>query len=237
MEVGSKAVSLEELLKRKLTEDWGYRILLPEEVGLKEELGEDDIVLKDADNLILVSLIQIDLSGSLSPKVRKRVRGEIGRLARLSAYFNKAYIALPEEVLKLHKNKIIDVELLREAGIGLLSINLLKGEVRQLLPPKPRSSSRAERVDVTPLLKEMEGKIRKLELLYDRLENELNEIKKEIDNLKVRIEITNTSRSKEEEIPKAEEESGREVKIEDLELPSFMRDNPWLEVLRRRGRE
>ncbi|OYT61675.1 MAG: hypothetical protein B6U69_03170 [Thermofilum sp. ex4484_15] len=237
MEVGSKAVSLEELLKRKLTEDWGYRILLPEEVGLKEELGEDDIVLKDADNLILVSLIQIDLSGSLSPKVRKRVRGEIGRLARLSAYFNKAYIALPEEVLKLHKNKIIDVELLREAGIGLLSINLLKGEVRQLLPPKPRSSSRAERVDVTPLLKEMESKIRKLELLYDRLENELNEIKKEIDNLKVRIEITNTSRSKEEEIPKAEEESGREVKIEDLELPSFMRDNPWLEVLRRRGRE
>ena len=235
MEVSGRAVSIEEVLKKKLMSEWGYKFLLPEEVGLEEELKENDLVLKDADNLILICVLSLDLSETLSPLARRRFRGEVGRLARLSAYFNKAYIAIPEDVLTLHKNKLIDVNLLKESGIGLLAVDPKEGEVRQVLPPKPRTLPKASKVDLTPQIRELERKVRRLEEVCEELKRSLERLRDEVYEVRM-----STKTTREEGPPSVEEqEEGEEegVELEGVELPSFMRGNPWLEVLRRRGKD
>lgn len=200
----------------------GCRILLKKDITLPDKVYEMvDCIVQDGNNVVLVKIL--DELSSLS-----KFRDYILELSQIKCFADKMYVAVDEE-----SEVFVDGVMLHKAGIGLLIVNV-RG-VQEKLPAKP---TRFKIAYQTPDLKRFEQKIfeltSKIEKLFEqnkRFNERLTYIENKIRSLELRL------RALEEKAPaptRVEEAVSKEV---ETTLPSFIRDNPWLEILARRGSE
>ncbi len=213
---------------RKFLLERGCILLDHSEVPLPEDLvSEEDLLLQDAKNVIVVKVIEGELDRSLFMKKALKA-------AALREYVDKVYIAIPSKF-----RLIVDGNVLLSNGIGLLIVNE-EGEVQEALPAKPRMSrfrslgKGVELDSITRRIDSLEERVRNLESALpriSRLSEELEELRREISLLRREVRSLSSAKVTRPEVP---------AKVEELpgeELPSYLRDNPWLEILSRRARE
>jgi len=129
---------------------------------------------------------------------------------------NRVYLALPKV-----QAAILDAAILRERGLGLVVYDS-KG-VEEVLPAslfEHETTSTKTNVD----LERLTSRISALERTVETLVSELSKIKS------LRLEQLEVKRTRPES-PTAFEPQKPE------RLPSFLQDNPWLDILSKRGRE
>jgi hypothetical protein len=191
---------------------------------LKEEFKykrDSDFIFKDELNSII--FIRILSNDELID--RNSLLGNILELSSLKEEVNKIYIAMPKIYVS-----IIDSAPFEEYGIGIISYDDKK--VMEISPAKFFKAK----------LKNLE-KIEKLNSFETlKIKEELDAIKKRLINLEEVIQ----SLSNEIKILKSQSKPIIETKISKEEIitppsseniPSFLKDNPWIEILAKRGRE
>lgn len=220
------------------------KLLLIEEIPLPSSLTElVDLIVKDGDNIIFFSVLSQRVLSD--PQLRKLVYLEIAKLSKLTSYANKVYLVLPKEYVK---PTILNGKLFEDIGIGLISISA-NGNVEEVIPARP-----FERIFIMDMSKDFERKISILEERISRIERTVDEYRKEINNVvdSIRNLTAQLARAHEEissikaiisstTIPTRAEAVVSEVEEKvniDIgeELPSFVRDNPWLVELSKRGK-
>ncbi len=203
-------------------------IILPiEELKLPEDIiKEVDLAVLDVKNLILVKVIE----GILD---RNALMNAAMKVAVFREYADKAYLATPVSF-----RVIIDGKVLADNGLGLLLVDE-QGNVKEVLPPKPKSVKGVPSTYIKALNK-LEEQIEILRRRINELDNvmeRVNRLTREIERLRREVEVIERElrgerrELYEEVIPKKEIEREEEEK---RELPSYLRDNPWLEILSRK---
>ena len=221
-----------------------FKIMLAEELKLPDEvINNIDLVAKDGNNIIFYTVIPLQFISE--PEVRKIINLELAKLSRLSIYANKVYLVIPEQYAK---SSIVDGNMVIEAGVGLLCIDK-NGNFIEKIPPKPSertaflnflrgelekkiASFEARFNDLIMKIDDLASRYERLESLYNELYSRLNNLERELNNINDKISnltLTATSVIKTETTSHIEEKV-RAPKVSG-ELPSFVRDNPWLAVL------
>ena len=172
-----------------------------------------DLAFRDGRNLVGIRLISIEegVIGSVAARMIREILFEMLREAR--AHFDKLYIAVPEIGIR---SLPLPSEF-RRSGIGLLEA--CEEGVRERIPALPllRSSS---------TFNSFEGRIRELEERVAKLEERTSELAKLLNEIS---EMLRTSRIE------AIRQPVTRVELEAGELPEFVKGNPWLAELSRRG--
>lgn len=129
---------------------------------------------------------------------------------------NRVYLVLP----KVHA-AVMDAAILREKGLGLIVYDS-KG-VEEVLPPRFFDHDTADK-EPSPDLELLKRRISDLERTVESLTTELSKVKS------LRLEQLETRKTRPESSAVAEPQRPER-------LPSFLEDNPWLDILSRRGSE
>jgi len=221
-----------------------FKLLLAEEVLLPPSLAElIDLIVRDGDNIIFFSIFfQKAFS---DPQLRKLIYLELAKLSKLTSYANKVYLVLPEEYVK---PTILDGKLFEDVGIGLISIST-DGTVKEIIPARPfeRALSIGISKDIKRKISALEEKILRVEETIKRyredldnvissvrdLTNQLSRVFDEVNSLRAAIASTPLTARTQTLVSETEERVSIEV---GEELPSFVKDNPWLLELSKRGR-
>jgi hypothetical protein len=141
-------------------------------------------------------------------------------------YSNKVYLALP----KVYAS-IIDGEILQSHGLGLLTYD--EKEVKEVIPAKLIEKHSIIKEEYAKKIEELRVELKKLKENYITLKGVVDSLKIEVTKLKTGLIKP----------PLIKEEKAIEVKAQPKieastsQLPSFFKDNPWLEVLAKRGKE
>ncbi len=163
---------------------------------------------------------------------RNVLLGTVMRCTSLSGKANRIYLAIPRAY-----SSVIDAELLREQGIGLLTFD--DKRLAEVLPPK---TSEVDQLDVrrdapSPLKDELND----LRQRICSLETALSAAEKKISLLQGELRKLGTQFKEGERLEQPIQGIGRKMEMKLTgtggELPSFLLDNPWLEVLTERGKE
>ncbi len=155
---------------------------------------------------------------------------------------------MPEDIAK---PTIIDGRTFVESGVGLITISN-EGKFLEKIPAKPFekyltfSSKEIEKrflmlerrvSELATRLEELSTKYEDLLSTVHSMESRFSSIEQEIVSLREEIKsglVQRAISTKRVEVPTATPT----VSLKDAEeLPSFVRDNPWLEVLAKRGKE
>jgi len=211
----------------------GFQILVREETTIPQDLLEHvDLLFRDANNIIAVKAVTDILE-------KDQFLVSLTKATVLREYVDKVYIATSTKY-----KPFINGRLLSSNGVGLLLVDE-EGNVQEAIPPRPvvRRILRGipkEYIEELRSLREQIGELRKR---YSDLVKEIEqfrEIASEVRELHERI-LRLERRFREETISLGRiekiEESVEAISIPNKEeLPSYLRDNPWLQVLSRRGK-
>ena len=155
---------------------------------------------------------------------RQAFLNSIMKATALAGKSNKTYLALPKSAASL-----TDARLFHERGIGLFTYN--HRNVDEALP--------ARYFEIATAAVHQAG-----ERIDHRLENEIRELRAQIDTLERTVHSLSEELVSLRRVPSAPEPvdvfpSTRTLTTIDAveSLPTFFAGNPWLEVLSRRGRE
>jgi len=191
------------------------------------------IIISDGKRELAVNILTEDLITS-----RGALHDALLQAEKLREKFHGVVIAIPRRF-----QRAIDEGVLAIHGLGLVIYDNLGAE--EVIPPKikeaekiggiekPISSSSTIseeilmklRSDISRLMKvidEMEARLDRLEKGQRRLELEMNKIKEELSKTK-QVEAK-------EELVKPQV-----IRVEAKKLPSYLVDNPWIEILTKRG--
>ncbi len=188
-------------------------------------------------------------------------RDEISReiatkcVAKLRDFVDKIYVAIP-----ITYRFLVDGRLIKELGIGLLVYDLDKGNVEELVPAKPITRPKVAAVDLRRL-EELEERIANIEYRLENLMKEVSELRRTISAIERSLlhpddvrrmvtdvlerELSRIRRELSSYVPTAPSAAGVEVAAEiSQEVPSgatfweeYLKDHPWVEVLRKRSKE
>lgn len=182
------------------------------------EVDEDEIrsleikptlAFTDGENRIFVNILPLKAIGNRSQFIKFMME-----TSALKEKCNMMYIVIPSLMAT-----IIDSEILKEMGIGLI---ILTGEkLREVLPAKKHKPKIIIEANLTEQIKHISNRIERIEVYIQRLEGQINQI------------IRKMSRT--EPIKPITIEKPVETRIEVSGLPSYMQNNPWLQILRGRG--
>lgn len=220
------------------------KLLLIEEVSLPFSLTElVDLIVKDGDNVIFFSVLSQRVLSD--PQLRKLIYLEVAKLSKLTSYANKVYLVLPKEYVK---PTILDGKIFEDVGIGLISVGV-NGTIEEVIPARP-----FERVSFVSMSKDVEKRISALEERISRIEKTVDEWREEVSSVisSIRSLADQLTRTREEinsiraMIGSAAVSTRTEAIVSEAEervsvdvgegLPSFVRDNPWLIELSKRGK-
>lgn len=211
----------------------GFQILVREETTIPQDLLEHvDLLFRDANNVIAVKAVTDILE-------KEQFLASLTKATVLREYVDKVYIATSTKY-----KPFINGRLLSSNGVGLLLIDE-EGNVQEAIPPRPttRRTLRGipkEYIDELRSLKEQINELRKgySDLIkeierFREIASEVRELHNRILRLEQRLRGETVSLGKIEKV----EESLETISIPNKEeLPSYLRDNPWLQVLSRRGK-
>ncbi len=217
-----------------------FRLLLPEETRIPDELKSFfDLAFRDGNNMVVVKIVCEDLSPA---KLRRTLNNEVVKLTKLMAYAEKVYLALPEELVS---PLIIDGKTLSDAGIGLFIVKS-QGDVIETVPAKPQE--RPYPLIDKKLVQDIENRLNRFEERLDRVSGKLNEFIRRLKILEedlntVKAEVRKLSSRVDSLTEKPIKTPGgiskklvrKTVKEAKPEIPEFIIDNPWLDVLGQRG--
>lgn len=169
------------------------------------------LAFTDGENMIFINILSSKAIRNSSQFIKFMMQ-----TSALREKCNMTYIVIPSLLAT-----IIDSEVLKEMGIGLITAT--GGKLKEVLPAKKHKPK-------TILQEKIEEEIRKISNRLENLEKLIN---------RIQIQITQALKSIGETKPikPAKIEKKVKAKIEIPGLPSYIQDNPWLEILRGRGRE
>ncbi len=182
------------------------------------EESENHLIFKVGDSILSIEV----LSGKEILDRNAILNSALKALAKFE-YSNKVYLALP----KVYAS-IIDGEILQNHGLGLLTYD--EKEVKEVVPAKF-----IKKQSPLPLKENYEKKIEELKIELKKLKENYMLLKSTVNTLKNEVEKLKGGLIKEEKIHEVKPKPKLETPTEGL--PSFFKDNPWLEVLAKRGKE
>ena len=136
---------------------------------------------------------------------------------------NQVYLALPRLVSSTIESKIME-----EYGIGLIVYD--QKNVEEVVAPRYFQTASQH----TIVASENEDSHRVLVEEIDTLRGRLRSLEEAVESLRSEVEYL---RSWKPQAPREETVTSSSVSPRFEGAPSFLRDNPWIEVLSRRGRE
>jgi len=185
------------------------------------EEGENHLTFKVSDSILSIEILSgkeiLDKNAILNSALKAIQKFE---------YSNKVYLALP----KVYAS-IIDSEILQNHGLGLLTYD--EKEVKEVVPAKFIKKQLIVKENYEKKIEELKIELKKLKENYIILKGAVDALKNEI--LKLKAGLIKTPLIKEEKITEVKPQIKQETSIG--ELPSFFKNNPWLEVLAKRGKE
>lgn len=185
------------------------------------EEGENHLTFKVGDSILSIEILSgkeiLDKNAILNSALKAIQKFE---------YSNKVYLALP----KVYAS-IIDSEILQNHGLGLLTYD--EKEVKEVVPAKFIKKQLIVKENYEKKIEELKIELKKLKENYIILKGAVDALKNEI--LKLKAGLIKTPLIKEEKITEVKPQIKQETSIG--ELPSFFKNNPWLEVLAKRGKE
>jgi len=217
---------------------------LYEEEGFYEvERGEDPesryinrLILSDGRREIIVNILDEDIFA-----IRGAIQDALLQAEKLKGKFNGVTIAIPRKY-----QRAVDEDVMALHGLGLIIYDNLGAE--EIIPPKIREidkdrkeehkSGQERRIgeeelirlrrDFSRILKALE----EIEVRLDRLEREQNKVITRINEIENKVIQLRKAEPKVEEVSVTTKtiNSGKGGK----NLPSYLVDNPWLEILSRR---
>ncbi|MBS7657954.1 MAG: hypothetical protein QW476_00810 [Candidatus Bathyarchaeia archaeon] len=185
------------------------------------EEEENHLIFKFGDSILSIEI----LSGKEILDRNAVLNSALKALAKFE-YSNKVYLALP----KVYAS-IIDGEILQNHGLGLLTYD--EKEVKEVIPAKFIKKHLTSIENYEEKIEELKIELKKIKENYMLLKNTVDTLKSEVEKLKVNL--IKAPLVKEEKIIEVKHKPKLEVTTSGL--PSFFKDNPWLEVLAKRGKE
>ncbi|MEM2921718.1 MAG: hypothetical protein QXF26_05305 [Candidatus Bathyarchaeia archaeon] len=191
---------------------------------VQRERSSRELIFKEGLHLTLVKVVTRE-----ELRDRNALLKAIVNLNPREAKVNRAYLALPKRYVAA-----LDASILRDRGIGVIAYD--DESVHEVLP-----ANLFERELETPRLEEaemMRYDIDELRRLYTELRKEVSDLIEELAVLRRELKGLRAERAtivtREQELRPSSEEAS---KVQDRGLPSFFSNNPWLDVLSRRGKE
>jgi len=187
----------------------GHRRISGENKHTERKKGE--LVFTDGVNTIYLRALEMN-----GLDERNRLLETIADSVAQTSVANKVYLALPKVCAT-----ILDAAILREKGLGLMVYDargveeVLPARLFDHISPEPKN---------TLELEQLRGRISTLEQIVEALNSELS---------KIRLTRPVQLNTKSTQISDADTTEPQKPDV----LPSFLQDNPWVDILARRGRE
>ena len=151
----------------------------------------------------------------------------IMEISTLINYCDKLYLVIPKFLAT-----IIDSDILKEKGIGLITYN---GKITEVLPAVSRKVREilVKKENIETMFQEISD----LKRLVVELIEEIRELKERITTVERKISELRVVTVTEVGVKEVKETVTYSETQTMPELPSFFQDNPWLEILSKRGKE
>ena len=230
------------MLRRRLSPEDVISAIYEEEGFYEVERGSDPeslytnrLILSDGKREIVINILSEDSFAN-----KGALQDVLLHAEKLKSKFDGVCIAVPRKYMRA-----LDEDVMSLHGFGLIIYDNLGAE--EVIPPrirekrKPVEKARDEakiviqdnqeivrlRSEISRLLRILE----EVEARLDRLENEQRSLARKLS----RIEATISRSGVKEELTESREvEAVRTVEAKKGNLPSYLRDNPWVEILSRR---
>ncbi|WP_292000604.1 hypothetical protein [Caldivirga sp.] len=186
------------------------------ENGLVEmDKGDDYIVCKEGNNTIMYKGLYLEIP------TEGDVAKEIALMAKDRVLYNKYYIVTTPEVVNF-----IDGGLVKKLGIGVMVVD--ESSIKEVMRSIPIETASSKGQGMDQRVEYLERTVNSLESRVKELEDKINQLTQVINELK-----RSTQRSEEVAHTRA---MGQEVNIQVPDnVPSFVKDNPWLGILMSRN--
>ncbi len=191
------------------------QLLEKDSLGFEDDKFKPDFIFSDNENKIFIKVIN---DGEVNE--RSALLSSVMMAVSFLKKANIVYLLLP----KLYAS-ILDGRIFYNYGIGLLTYSD-KDPVQEVIKPKVFSHNPEGKT--IELSSEILNEIINLKNRVFTLEQDITILKDELNEL--RIKKTNL------EISPNNQESKMPLIQIDGNMPEFMRDNPWIEILSKRGR-
>jgi hypothetical protein len=205
---------LDLLLKREMDRliKW-----LTEERGLEiVERGLDYVNCRDGNNSVHYRYIYMDIPSEAD------IAKSVAELAGNRGGFNKMYIAIDKSALNF-----IDGKLMKKLGIGVI---VMGEEIREALPSIPIATIQAPIMDGEEL--------QLLERTIRAMQDKINQLEKRIQELEERSKrFDGNAVEKRQEEKRIQEENPAPAVTSAGDVPQFMKENPWLDILGKRSNQ
>ncbi len=174
-----------------------------------------DLAFTDGERKVYVKIITVE-----GLNERNTLLNSILKSVTFLKRANMVYVTLP----KLYAS-IFDAKIFYENGIGLMTYD--EKAVQEVIMPKVFAHESQNNLAELP--------VRFLEEIND-LKDRLSALEQEVSALKVELSELRHARANIDSRPQSlEMENRRITRYEDV--PEFMKNNPWIEILSKRGRE
>jgi len=183
--------------------------------GLIElDRGEQYLVCKEGNNTVMYRGLYLEIP------TEGDVAKEIALMAKDRVLYNKYYIVTTPDVANF-----IDGALVKKLGIGVVVVDGASvREVMRSIPietPMPRGQGSDQRIEALERgIRALEARVKELEGKVDQLMQALAELKRAPQRVEERRQVQATQ--------------GVNVQVPS-DVPSFVRDNPWLGILMSKG--
>jgi len=183
--------------------------------GLIElDRGEQYLVCKEGNNTVMYRGLYLEIP------TEGDVAKEIALMAKDRVLYNKYYIVTTPDVANF-----IDGALVKKLGIGVVVVD--GASVREVMrstpieTPMPRGQGSDQRIEALERgIRALEARVKELEDKVDQLMQALAELKRAPQRVEERRQVQATQ--------------GVNVQVPS-DVPSFIRDNPWLGILMSKG--
>lgn len=183
--------------------------------GLIElDRGEQYLVCKEGNNTVMYRGLYLEIP------TEGDVAKEIALMAKDRVLYNKYYIVTTPDVANF-----IDGALVKKLGIGVVVVD--GASVREVMrstpieTPMPRGQCSDQRIEALERgIRALEARVKELEGKVDQLMQALAELKRAPQRVEERRQVQATQ--------------GVNVQVPS-DVPSFIRDNPWLGILMSKG--
>ncbi|MFP3258804.1 MAG: ABC transporter C-terminal domain-containing protein [Caldivirga sp.] len=184
--------------------------------GLIElDRGEQYLVCKEGNNTVMYRGLYLEIP------TEGDVAKEIALMAKDRVLYNKYYIVTTPDVANF-----IDGALVKKLGIGVVVVD--GASVREVMrstpieTPMPRGQGSDQRIEALERgIRALEARVKELEDKVDQLMQALAELKRAPQRVEERWQVQATQ--------------GVNVQVPS-DVPSFVRDNPWLGILMSKGK-
>ncbi len=221
--------TIEDIVSSLLIDEGFYEISRNNEI-----IGADSqIILSDGRIEIAVNILSEDSCSS-----RSIIHETLIETLKLRSRYDSVILAVPRKYLK-----IVDQDVLAKYGVGLIIYDVMGAE--EVLPPR-LSNNRKEKIqNIQDNLRDVHiNEITLLQSEISRITKILEEIEARLDRLEREQRIL-TDRISELERRKSPTIGAERLaqpissKVEEREnkdsLPSYLRDNPWIDILSKRA--